>query len=98
MQSREQEYKKLLLSIIEKKLPHCKVYLFGSRARGGFLPGADFDLAIDAGNRLDMGIIYSIQDMIEESILPVFVDIVDVHNVSKEFLDEIKRDWIVWKS
>ena len=48
----EPHYKDELLVIIKKQLPNCKIWLFGSRARGTHKSGADVDLAIDAGRRI----------------------------------------------
>jgi len=42
-------------------------------------------------------ILAAIQDDLEESTIPLFVDLADIHNVSSEFLEEIKKDWIQWR-
>ncbi len=90
------EYKKELLSIIHKHLPSCKVYLFGSRARKTHREGADVDLAIDAGKKVDLNTILNIKSDIEETTIPLFVDIVDINSASKIFKEEIMKDGIAW--
>ena len=92
----EIQYKQLLTDIIHTYLPGCRIWLFGSRARRTNKEGADIDLAIDAGRKLTMREIFRIKETIEESSIPVFVDIVDVRNVTEDFLSQIKGDWIVW--
>lgn len=93
----EDKYKELLIEIIGKYLPDARIWLFGSRARGTNRPGADIDIAIDAGRVLTLSEIGDIKEAIEESILPVFVDIADIRNVDDDFLNQIKQDWIIWK-
>jgi uncharacterized protein len=94
----EDRHKQLLLDIIIKHLPECKVYLYGSRARKDHQSGSDFDLALDNGEKIDLFTLSTINEDIEESSLPVFVDAIDVHNVSADFLAAIKKDWVSWKS
>ena len=87
-------YKKILISIIRKYLSECKIYLFGSRARKTHSVGSDVDLAVDAGQKVDFRILRKIKDDIEESNIPYFVDIIDLHNVSEEFKESIEKDKI----
>lgn len=96
MKNHTQEYKSILLPIISKHVPGSKVYLFGSRARGEHREGADMDVAIDAGSHIDLKIILRIKRDIEESRIPIFVDVVDVHSVSNRMRKEIERDGIIW--
>lgn len=93
----EDSYKAVLMNIIDKQLPGCLIWLFGSRARKTNMPGADFDIAIDAGRTLTSAEIFNLKEALEESSVPVFVDIVDIRNVSHEFLNQISQDWIAWK-
>ena len=93
----EDTYKTILMDIIDKQLPGCFIWLFGSRARKTNKPGADFDIALDAGRVLTTEEMFAIKEAIEESSLPVFVDIVDIRNVSPDFLNQISQDWILWK-
>lgn len=93
----EDTYKKILIDIIDKRIAGCKIWLFGSRARKTHKLGADIDIALDAGRILTAQEIFDIQEAIEISPLPVFVDIVDIHNVSEDFLNQIAKDWVIWK-
>ena len=92
------DYQKELLAIIHKYIPDCTVYLFGSRARKRNHVGSDIDLAIDAKQVLDIGIIGSIKEACEESTIPLFVDIVDLNAVDKSMREEILKDGIVWSN
>lgn len=90
------KYMEILIHIIQKKLPGCRVYLFGSRARKTNLPGADIDLALDAGKPIDLSILLSIHGEIEETNVPLMVDLVDMHSASDLFKDVIKEEGILW--
>lgn len=91
-------YKKILLGIIYKELTGCKVYLFGSRATKKHKPGSDIDLALDMGVAIDPKKIYIIEDKIEETTIPLHVDLVDLYTASGKFREEIEREGILWKS
>ena len=91
-------FKNKLLEIIHKHLPNCQVYLFGSRARATHQEGADIDIALDAGEKIDFRILFKINDEIEETTIPVFVDVIDLHAVSDTFKNEIKQDMILWQN
>ena len=91
-----QRFKETLIKIIRQHLPNCKIYLFGSRARGTHKEGADVDIALDNGAPIDFSVMLATTGDIEESDLHLFVDVVDVHRVDKDFLDMIKKEWIEW--
>ncbi len=91
-------HKKTLLDIIHKHLPKCKVYLFGSRATKENREGADIDLALDTGEKVDLTKVARIQIDIEETTFPLFVDLVDLHLVSEDFKKNVLSEGIEWKS
>jgi predicted nucleotidyltransferase len=91
------QYKKILLDIIIKSLPDSNVYLFGSRARQTHQEGADIDLALDNVLPIPHSTMAVLCDDIEESNVPLFVDLVDLHSCSQDFKDEIKKEMIIWK-
>ena len=84
------------MPIIQKHLPNAKIILYGSRARQTNAPGADIDIALDMGKKIDRSIIIAIKDDLEESALPILFDVVDYHAVSEHMRNEIKRDGKVW--
>ena len=87
-------YKELLLPIIDKHLPSCKTYLFGSRARNTHQEGADIDIAVDAGKKIDFSTICRIMNDIEESLVSIMVD-VDYHKLHAT--TDRKRRASYWK-
>jgi len=91
-------YKKTLLKIIYKILPDCKVYLFGSRARCDHDEGADIDLALDNGIPINRKTLYAIKEKIEETTIPLHVDLVDIQDAGKTIKKEIENEGILWKN
>jgi predicted nucleotidyltransferase len=95
---RLETYKKQIMEVIEKYLPKSKVYLFGSRARGTNLEGADIDIALDAGAPIDLKLLFAITNALEDSKIPVYIDVVDLYTVSQDLKEQILKDKIVWKN
>ena len=77
------------------------VYLFGSRARGDAGIGSDVDIAVDAKGSLPSTALVKLRSALEESNVPLFVDVVDLRATSPTFRDSVLREgerWIVSKS
>ena len=68
--------------------------LFGSRARGTQKDGADYDIAIDTGSKVSFSTMLKIWGDIDDSNIPVHVDVVDIHDVDSIFLEELTKDAI----
>lgn len=85
-----------LTSIIRKYLPHAKIYLFGSRAKGTHNPGSDIDIAVDDKTPIAWSTLGLIKEDIENSNIILFVDIVDINSVSDELKKQIMKDGIPW--
>ena len=96
---RLERYKKILLKIINKQLPNCKIYLFGSRARTDYTQGSDIDLALDNnGEIIDFKIILNIYSKIEETSIPLTADLVDINNIDMSFKKAIEKERVLWKN
>ncbi len=98
MKSKTNEYKKIILPIIEQYLPNTKVILYGSRARGDDTAGSDIDIALDSGTRIEDRILSNIVYALEESSLPIKFDLVDFTAVSDALKKDILHDGVPWKS
>ncbi len=83
---------KILVTIITQQLPHAKIYVFGSRARGDFRPESDIDIALDNGKKIDPPIVSQIKEAIEESTIPFTVDLVDLQALSENFKRQILKN------
>lgn len=96
--NRFDRYKKILCEIIYAHLPDCKIYLFGSRARGTHQEGADIDLALDCKSAIDLTVLFKIYDDIEQTTIPLTIDLVDVFSASQTLKNEVEKEGILWKN
>src|SRR5262249_18701932 len=77
------------------------VYLFGSRARGDQRACSDVDIAIDPHVPLPEGWFADLRGALEESSVPLFVDVVDLRAVSPSFRKRVlgeARRWTASRS
>jgi len=89
-------YKTILLEIIKKHLPTAKVYLFGSRAIDKEQPGSDIDIALDINCEIPSLTMSKIRNEIEESIVPMKIDLVDMYTAQDELKKDILNEGILW--
>ena len=72
-----------------------KVYIFGSRARGDNTPRSDLDLGFlseeDISYELSL-----LREILEESNLTFFVDVVDLSRTSEEFRESVLKEGRLW--
>lgn len=92
----KEKYKEQLLKIIHKRIPSATVYLFGSRATNQEKPGSDIDLAIDTGKSINYQIIIKILCDLDETTIPLNVDIVDLQTAPVQLKETILREGIKW--
>ena len=83
----EQKYIDIVKNILQKYLKDQKVYVFGSRSVGNFKKYSDLDLAIDG-----IADVIKISNEFKDSSLPI--DVVLIKDLSSEFLDVVKKDFI----
>ena len=96
----EEKYLNLLREIVLEVLKgkKCKVYLFGSRARGDYTRISDADIGIEGLSKKEFIMAkWKIEEMVEESIIPFRVDIVNLEDVDDNFKKEIFKDAVVWR-
>lgn len=75
------------------------VILFGSRARGDYLETSDVDVGILPKGEVNKSKIALFRERIENSNIPYKVDVVDLSQASKEFVDQVLREGLlIWKS
>lgn len=71
-----------LVKLFRALYPDCKIYLFGSRARGTHKDISDIDLAIDSGlgTRLSIQERALLHNIIDALNIPQKVDLVDLNS------------------
>lgn len=89
-------YKKEILSIIMRYVPQVTVRLFGSRATGHERQGSDIDLALDTGKKIPLEILSQILASIDETTIPMQVDLVDLYTVADDFKKRVLKEGVVW--
>ncbi len=89
-------HKKELIAIVHKYLPRCAIWLFGSRATGRQRVGSDVDVALDNGQKIPWHIITKIMLDIEETTIPMAVDVVDLATVDDAFKHNVLKEGILW--
>lgn len=87
-----------LIAILNALFPEAKIYLFGSFATGESRPYSDVDIALDAGQKIDLRRLGEAMSMLRESSIPYTIDLVDVHRLPEEMRAQISKEWIAWKS
>lgn len=92
----KQKYKDQLLSIILKHVPESQIYLFGSRATNKESPGSDIDLAINAPQPIPHKTIIKILLEIDETTIPLKVDLVDLNIAQEPLKQNILQEGILW--
>ena len=76
----------------------CRVYLFGSRARGTAYQGSDADIAVMADRDISLPLSRA-RVILEESTIPYKIDLVDLSRTSADFQEQVLADGVlIWKN
>lgn len=77
------EIKKIVFSYLDPKKD--KIFIYGSRARGGDRKFSDVDIGIVSKRKLDTLTLSNIEEAFEESDIPYTVEVVDFNTVTSDF-------------
>jgi len=91
-----EKQEKIVLDII-KQYPEYYFYAYGSRVKGNFVKSSDLDILIKAENSVPLEILDKIKDAFYKSLLPFIVNIIDYHEIDKDFYNYIKSDLVIIK-
>jgi uncharacterized protein len=81
----------LVRRILVQNVPHCEVWIFGSRVSGQAKEYSDIDLVIIGGKKLDFDTLRVLREAFVDSVLPMRVDVLDWHATSQAFRDVILK-------
>lgn len=70
----------------------ARTYVFGSRARGDHKPFSDLDILVETQHPLPLSFLNTIKAAIEDSDFPIKVDIVDLAEMPKSYLQAVLRE------
>jgi uncharacterized protein len=93
---KEKRHKIIILT--NALFPGAKIYLFGSRAAGTYDETSDIDIAVDTGEKINPQDLYELQDILAASSVVRKIDVVDYRRASADFLEEIDRNKVEWKT
>lgn len=85
----------LLLRILQQHVPDVTVWAFGSRVNGNAKPHSDLDLVLKTAAALPQQQLFALQDALEESDLPIKVDVLDWQHISPDFQQHILQHYLV---
>jgi type I restriction enzyme S subunit len=85
----------IVRGILQKHVPDCEVWAFGSRAKWKAKAYSDLDLAVIGDQAMPLDTSASLRDDFSESDLPWRVDVVDWATTTASFREHIERDKVV---
>lgn len=86
----------LVLAIIRRRLPHARVWVYGSRAKGRARRYSDLDLMLDdLGRPIPWSVIGNLDEDFDESDLPIIVELRDMAETDPKFLDRVRTDFLL---
>ncbi len=89
----DERHLQTLRNIVSEHLPGIRVLVFGSRVTGkGLKCHSDIDLLIDSKNPLSLRQRRRLIDALEDSSLPVHVDVVERADADEGFFEAVRRD------
>ena len=89
------DHLRIVCDILQRLIPHCQVWAFGSRVTGTHKDYSDLDLAIITDAPLDITTSANVSDAFSQSDLPYKVDLVEWATTSESFRNMILQNKIV---
>jgi len=93
----EEQHINSIVSILKNipELDGCSVYLYGSRVNGKSVKFSDVDIALDNhGEPVADAVKVKLAALMEKSLLPYPVDIIDINMVSPVFKAKVEKDFV----
>ena len=87
---------RMIKSLLQKHVPHAEVWAYGSRVNGEAHDASDLDLVLRNPTLEPLGPEFSkLIEALEESNIPIIVQVHDWAKLPKTFHQEIKRAYVV---
>ncbi|MBI5526746.1 MAG: nucleotidyltransferase domain-containing protein [Deltaproteobacteria bacterium] len=84
-----------IAAILGEHVPDCEIRVFGSRVGGAAARFSDIDLVLIGTRKLDRKRIEALKDAFAESDLPIMVDVLDWHAITRSFRNVIDTEYEV---
>ncbi|MEY4468057.1 MAG: hypothetical protein RIR21_1850 [Pseudomonadota bacterium] len=81
---------RIVRDILQRYVPDCEVWAFGSRAKWTAKEFSDLDIAIIGDKPLSIALTADLREAFQESALPFKIDIVDWANITPSFQQVIQ--------
>lgn len=93
-------YLEVIKNLLDKHVSGMIVWAYGSRVSGKSHEGSDLDLVVinPKGGDVPEGDLYALREALQESDLPILVDVLDWARIPELFQQEIKKSYIVIQS
>jgi uncharacterized protein len=88
---------KILIGILEKHVPDCEVWAFGSRLGSDFRKYSDLDIVIKGKESLSFLRMAELRETLQQSDLAFRVDVLDWPGISEDFRKVIEKEYEVIK-
>lgn len=84
-----------LIQILKKHIPLAEIRVFGSRISGSAKSYSDLDLAIINTEKLNLKTLTALKTDLQESDIPIRIDLVDYLGIDDEFREVINQNYVV---
>ncbi|MDE2785692.1 MAG: nucleotidyltransferase domain-containing protein [Chloroflexota bacterium] len=85
-----------VIEIIRARLPDARVWVYGSRAKGGARRYSDLDLMLDdRGREIPWSVLGNLDEDFDESDLPIIVEMHDMAATDARFLERVRKDFLL---
>lgn len=88
------QYLKMLFEILQNYCPKAIIWAYGSRIKGEAHEGSDLDLVVKSFNDKEKNL-YTLKQLLNDSNIPILIDINEFDNLPKSFQKEIEKDYVV---
>lgn len=74
-----------------------KIWAYGSRVNGMAHEGSDLDLVVipDGNDQVDLGEVFTFKDLLQESSIPILVQVLDWGRIPESFRENILMEYEV---
>jgi predicted nucleotidyltransferase len=92
-----ERYQLILFKLLREHVPHAEVLAYGSRAGGQSHDTSDLDLVLrdpSDSSKAHFDELFSLKSALQESDLPILVDVLDWAAIPQSFRNEIEQHHI----
>lgn len=94
---RDKDHKEIVRLAKESFTKPVKIWAYGSRVNGMAHEGSDLDLVVipDGYDQVDLGEVFTFKDLLQESSIPILVQVLDWNRIPDSFRENILKEYEV---